>query len=420
MAEHDHQAPSRRGFLRSAGVLAAAGLAGCKSEQDAAPSAPATPPTETSKADVPPAPETQAGDVQRRKLGKTGLEVCVVGMGATGAVANVIRAGVTKGINYIDTSECYMGGRSEEVVGQGIEGIRDQAVIATKWDAKAHENKQQILDRLDGSLKRLGTDHVDIILIHQLGDHGDTDDGTARIKNPALYEAIAEAKQSGKARFAGASSHVGQRKKILGYALDSDQIDMILVAYNYGNFDRDGMAELLAKAKAKNVGVVGMKATQGNRQPPQLAGRQEDLFQAQLRWVLAKGCHTVVNSKLGNSIQHQDTALKMAGQEIVISQADQTLLNEYQVATAGLHCNGCDHICQGACPAGVRIADVLRYRMYHDHYGEREQAVAYYNELSEPQQIASLCGECNLCTQVCPHGVQVVEQLFDARQRLLA
>lgn len=417
MAHHDPRASSRRGFLREAGLLAAAGLAGCQpSEPEAAPPAP----PESSAAPLPPAPETQPGEPQRRVLGKTGIEVCVVGMGCTGVVANVVRAGLSKGINYLDTSECYMGGRSEEIVGQGVQGIRDQAVIATKWDAKAHETKDQILERLNGSLKRLGTDHVDIILIHQVGDHGDTDDGTARITNPALYEAIAAAKQAGKARFAGASSHVGQRRTLLETAIDSGQIDMILVSYSFGNFDGTGVPELLARCRDKNIGVVGMKALQGDRKPAQLAGRQENLFQAQLRWVLAQGCHTVVNSRLGKSIQDQDLALAMAGQEIVVSELDHDLLREYEVATTGLHCRGCDHLCQGACPAEVRIADVLRYRMYHQHYGEREQAVAYYNELPETQQIASLCGECNLCTQACPHGVQVVEQLFDARQLLLA
>jgi len=358
MAEYDPRASTRRGFLRDAGLLAAAGLAGCQESEPGPSSSPA--PAETTAAAIPPAPETQPGEVKRRVLGKTGLEVCMVGMGASGVVANVVRAGLSKGINYIDTSECYMGGRSEELVGQGVKGIRDQAIIATKWDAKEHETKDQILERLNGSLKRLGTDHVDIILIHQVGDHGDRDDGTARISNPALYEAIAAAKESGKARFAGASSHVGQRRKLLEIAIDSGQIDMILVAYSYGNWDGTGVPELLATCQSKNIGVVGMKATQGNQQPPQLAGRSEDVFQAQLRWVLAQGCHTVVNSRLGKSIQEQDLALRMASQEIVVSAADEDLLREYEVATTGLHCRGCDHLCQGACPAGVRIAEIGR------------------------------------------------------------
>ena len=421
MPSHDHREPSRRGFLRNAGLLAAAGLTGCKEETTQTSQAPPPAPPAQQPAATPPAPETQSGELQRRVLGRTKLEVCVVGMGTTSVGGpQVVRRAVTEGINYIDTSMCYMGGRSEEMVGQGLKGIRDQAVIATKWDAGPDHTKDQIVGMLDASLKRLGTDYVDIILIHQLGDHGPFNNGEARLDNPHLYEAIAEVKKAGKARFAGASSHVGHRRKLLEKAIDTDAFDMILVSYNYSNFKGTGVPELLAKCQQKNIGVVGMKALQGDQAVVGLSGQQEQLYQANLRWTLAQGCHTVVNSKIGSSVQHQDLAMAMARSEIKVSRADQALLQEYAVAVAGEYCRGCGDICQGACPSEVRIADILRYRMYHRNYGDREQAVARYNALSEEQQIATLCGECNLCTQACPHDLQVVEQLFDARQLMLA
>ncbi len=404
---------SRRGFLRQAGALAAtAGLGACA--RSGSPEPPA-PPAETRTA--------AAGQVARRTLGRTGLDVGVVAVGAGNLSGgpSLVRRAVTNGINYIDTSMCYMGGRSEEIVGQGVKGIRDQAVIATKWDANASHSKQQILAMLDASLKRLGTDHVDIILIHQLGDHfGASDTGFNRLENSSLYEAIAAAKKSGKARFAGASSHVGNRRQILTRAIETGSFDMILVSYNYSNFSGAGIPDLLKLCRQKNIGVVGMKTQQGNQKVRELAGRDLDLFQANLKWCLAQGCQTVINSQIGNSVRHQDLAIDVAKSDLKVAEAEHELLHQYAAAISADYCRGCGDICQSACPAGVRIADVLRYRMYHKHYGDTAQSVARYAALAPAERLTDGCGSCNLCTQACPHGLPVVEQLYESRALMWA
>ena len=100
---------------------------------------------------------------ERRRLGRTGLEISVVGIGA-GALAGpepIVRA-VDKGMNYIDTAICY--GDSEKVIRRALKsspGLRDKLVIATKWDPGVSSTKDEILASLDKSLGRLGVDHVD-------------------------------------------------------------------------------------------------------------------------------------------------------------------------------------------------------------------------------------------------------------------
>lgn len=407
MSDHDETRSSRRHFVRTTGALAVAGLAGC-----ARPGEPGAQPSAAAAA---------TGEVQQRQLGKTGLKVSVVGAGAGNLSGgpSVLRRALTNGVSYIDTSMCYMGGRSEEIVGKAVKGLRDQVIITTKWDAGPDHSKAQLLKMLDDSLRRLDTDHIDLMLIHQLGDHlGRDDNGFNRLANPHLYEAIEAAKSSGKIRFAGASSHVGKRAEILRKAIDSGAMDVVLVSYNFSNYHGTGVPELLAYAKQKKIGVVAMKAGQGNREVAELAGSQLDLYQANLKWCLQQGAATVICSRIGNSIEHQDKALEMARGDLQVGSTERELLDRYAAAVSTDYCRGCNHVCEPACPAGVRIADVLRYRMYAEHYGDREQATSRYAALQPSERLGVLCGECTLCEQSCPHGLLVVQQLYESRHLL--
>ncbi|MBI2301003.1 MAG: aldo/keto reductase [Armatimonadetes bacterium] len=406
---------SRRRFLQQAGGLAAAvGLGACAQHTQHASEAPAAPVPAT-----PPVLKAQAGaELQRRTIGKTGLEVTVIGFGCGSLNPQVVRRGIDQGINYVDTSHCY---GTEEQVGQAIKGVRDKVVLCTKWCPGPDATKDQILAMLDTSLQRMGTDHIDLLLLHMVGDHGGMQDtGYNRIDNPALYEAIETARKSGKARFFGISSHVGQRKDLLTHAIGQGVFDAILVAYSYDNFTRAEIPALLKLCQEKKIGVIGMKATGGNHQPPELAGEELDLYQAQLKWAILQGCATVINTRISKSLQDQDRAIAMAQQKIALTSRDTDLLQRYSMAIAAELCRGCSEHCQSACPESIRIADILRYRMYYRGYGDTQQALQRYNALRPEERLASRCGECNLCSQSCPFGLRVVEQLFDAKALLTA
>jgi aryl-alcohol dehydrogenase-like predicted oxidoreductase len=107
-------------------------------------------------------------------------------------------------MNYLDTSWCYGNGSSENIIGRALKEnpqLRDQLVIATKWDAGARMPKERMLASLDESLKRMGVDHVEILQIHNLGDHQQGDDGFSRLDNPELYAAMDAAKQPARCAF---------------------------------------------------------------------------------------------------------------------------------------------------------------------------------------------------------------------------
>jgi aryl-alcohol dehydrogenase-like predicted oxidoreductase len=117
-----------------------------------------------------------------RRLGRAGLFISEIGLGGNtfgkfcdaAQTASIIHQALDIGINFLDTADSYNGGLSEEYIGQALQGRREDAVICTKtgWDVGDRPNDQglsyhRIVQRLDGSLKRLGTDHVDVYYMHR-------------------------------------------------------------------------------------------------------------------------------------------------------------------------------------------------------------------------------------------------------------
>lgn len=357
----------------------------------------------------------------RRRLGRTGLEISVVGIGAGGLKGPepIVRA-VDKGMNYIDTSICY--GDSEKVIRRALKsspGLRDKLVIGTKWDAGAGDSKAEILASLDKSLDRLGVDHVDIMQLHWLGGgHKIPDNGLNRLDNPELYLAMEEAKKAGKVRFFGATSHHADRAKILAHAIDKGAFDMLLVKMNVLDFADAGLPGLLSKAKQQDVGVVVMKSQPGgDRIPEGYAKSRYSIFQANLRWVLEQdGVTSVVHSKIGTDETAQDLAAGAVKEKL--GAADRALLEEYAVALSPEYCRGCGDACTAACPTGVAIPHVLQFSMYDREYGWHERARTHYAELPPGERWSDTCLSCNTCSSACPHGVDAAAGVREARRRL--
>ena len=117
-----------------------------------------------------------------RTLGRTGVEVSPLCLGAMAFDRDneaegirVVHHALDAGINFIDTADRYSGGQSEEMLGKALKGRRDDVVLATKFhlpmgdDVNARGNSRRwILRAVEGSLKRLQTDYIDLYQIHRL------------------------------------------------------------------------------------------------------------------------------------------------------------------------------------------------------------------------------------------------------------
>ncbi|MCU0793058.1 MAG: aldo/keto reductase [Opitutaceae bacterium] len=200
-----------------------------------------------------------------RILGRTGLRVSVVGVGtwqfggewgrtyAAADVAPILVAARDTGINLIDTAECYGDHLAEELIGATLPGKRADWIIATKWGHKFHRCFQRdhlfkpadLLTQLEGSLRALRTDHVDLLQFHSGDD--------AAFATEGMWEAAATAKAQGKVRFLGNS--IGANDNIRQTdASTSVGADVIQVIYN--RLQREPEAAVFPSCQRQNLGVL--------------------------------------------------------------------------------------------------------------------------------------------------------------------
>jgi len=368
---------------------------------------------------VGPAVAATAPSIQRKvKLGATDLEISDIGMGtSTLKDADLVRHALARGITYFDTAEDYpftSKGASERAVGEGLKGARDRVIIASKTAAGASDKRDHFMRALEASLGRLQTDRIDIYFNHAVNKRD-------RVQNDEWWEFIALAKKQGKIRYTGISGHGGRLAECLGHVLDNKLVDVVLVAYNFGQdpafhqrFTRfldyvaiqPELPRLLEQAHAAGVGTIAMKTLRGAKlndmRPYEWGGAT--YAQAAFRWAFANKDvdALIVTMKSREAI---DEYVAASGQTKV-RKADLRLLDHYAAQNDPTYCRpGCD-LCHGACPEGVEISEVLRSRMYAADYGDVEMARGAYAQLGSD---ASPCQRCAnpTCASACPYGLDV-------------
>jgi hypothetical protein len=372
------------------------------------------------------APATEPARVRRYKtLGRTGLSIADIGFGSSRSHdPDLVLHALDRGINYFDTAEGYRGGRSEEAIGTALAGRRADVVIASKVETTPETTRAEAMRALEGSLRRLRTDWIDVYFNHAVND-------TARLQNPEWHEFTAQAKKQGKIRWVGMSGHGGRLVQCLDYALDHDLVDVMLVAHNFGQdpafyekltrsmdfvATQPDLPRVLARAHEKKVGVVAMKTLMGARLNDMRPYERGGTFaQAAFRWVLS-GAHVDALVVSMTSRAQIDEYLGASG-AAPPGRAELRLLERYLALNGGRYCrHGCGD-CAGACPHGVPISDVLRARMYAADYGDRSLARETYRGLGAA---ASACLGCSgaPCLGACPHGVAIAPLTRDAHSRL--
>ena len=199
--------------------------------------------------------------MQKRTLGKTGLELSLLGFGgfhlvevSRGEAAWLLNTYLDRGGNYIETAAQYGDGISERKIGEAVSRRRSEFVLATKTGKRT---RAEALASLERSLRNLRTDHVDVFFMHEPQTVAEAEGVLAP---GGAMEAFAEAKRAGKARFVAVSGH-GRPAGIL-HSLKHHPYDVLMTGFNY--FDRFNFpqleAELLPLCQANGVGVLGMKA----------------------------------------------------------------------------------------------------------------------------------------------------------------
>src|SRR4051812_12185873 len=205
--------------------------------------------------------------VPRRTLGRTGEKVSIVGIGGyhIGAPSveekegiAIIRTALDNGVNFLDNCWDYNDGVSEERMGKALrDGYRQKAFVMTKIDGRT---KSAAAQQIDQSLKRLQTDHIDLLQFHEVIRDNDPE----RIFGAGGgMEAVVAAKKAGKVRYIGFTGHKSPdiHNKMLEtafahkFTLDSVQMPLNVMDAHYNSFEKKTLPILVKHG----IGVLGMK-----------------------------------------------------------------------------------------------------------------------------------------------------------------
>ena len=212
-------------------------------------------------------PGTRQGDMLYRTLGRTGERVSAIGMGGfhIGHVKDeqssvkLVRAAIDRGITFMDNSWDYNDGRSEEWMGKALrDGYRQKVFLMTKFDGRT---KQSAAQQIEESLKRLQTDHLDLIQVHEVIRMEDPD----RVFAPGgAIEAVLEMKKAGKVRFIGFTGHKDPRIHLHmlevaqkhNFHYDTVQMPLNVMDAHFRSFAH----QVVPVALKQGIGVLGMKS----------------------------------------------------------------------------------------------------------------------------------------------------------------
>lgn len=202
--------------------------------------------------------------MEYRQLGNTGVRISVIGVGtnrfgssevAQAEVTRIIDKAIDLGINFIDTANTYQDGRSEETLGQALKGRGEKVVLATKFSFPRKDgpntwgaSRYHLMQAINGSLRRLQTDHIDLYYAHRWDD-------TTPIQE--TLRALDDLIRMGKVRYIGASAYASwQLAHANALAELSGWSAFVAIQSEYHLLNREVEREVLPYCRAHRVGFV--------------------------------------------------------------------------------------------------------------------------------------------------------------------
>lgn len=206
--------------------------------------------------------------VPRRKFGRhdfTVSSLCLGGHALRNAsdeeAQQMVDTSLALGLDFFDNSWDYHGGRSEELMGRCIKGKRDKIFLMTKVCTHDTGGRKEAMDILEQSLKRLGTDHLDLWQVHAVATMSQVERAFAP---GGVIEALDEARKQGKVRFVGFTGHTEPAVHLAmlshDYPFDACQLPLSAIEANSNAFVRRVLPELLKQ----KIAPLGMKSLGGN------------------------------------------------------------------------------------------------------------------------------------------------------------
>jgi len=368
--------------------------------------------------------------VPRRILGKTGIEVPVLGLGANRLDNQIVlRSAYKWGVRYWDTAHNYVGGNSESNIGKFIGATQDcrkNIFLVTK--ASQARSTEELENRLQTSLKRMNTDYIDLYY----GVHG--------LANPTqltneLKQWVEGAKKRGLIRFFGFSTHKNMAKNLTA-AAKAGWVDAVMTSYNFRLMQDKKMLTAVDTCDKAGIGLIAMKVVGlsfTERKKMQtgekittaddkklIASLLEKGFteeQARIKYVLederiSSACVGVNN--IGLLLSNTAAALD----KTKLTDSDKKQLARYAKTTCNRYCAGCAAICDSALPDMPYTSDIIRFLMYHNSYGDRKGARQLFAEIPAKSRQSLLNINYKPAEALCPQKLAITKLIREAVLKL--
>lgn len=321
-------------------------------------------------------------------LGKTGLKVSKVGLGGipiqksnAGDVKKLMKELAERGVNYVDSARGYT--VSEAFIGEALEGMREQFVLATKSMARTKEAMEKDIEI---SLRNFRTDYIDLYQVHN-PDEKDLD----KVLAPGgALEALLDAKKAGKIGHLGLTAH---SLKVFERAMELDWVETIMFPYNI--VESQG-TEAMKKCNERGIGFIAMK--------PLAGGAIEDARLA-LRYICTNPDVTIVIPGM-YSLEEVNQNLEAAEDDSPLTEEETSACEAVREQLGTNFCRRCNY-CQ-PCTVGINISSVFLLAGYLQRYDLGQWGYDRYRGLAVP---ADKCVECGECETRCPYHLPIREML---------
>ena len=343
--------------------------------------------------------------MERRRLGRTGLSVGIVGFGGLVAagrpqqeVDELVGRALDAGVTYFDTAHSY--GDSQEKLGVALQRVpaspmraHGQVALGAKL---IYRGAEEAAREVDASLRRLRTDYIDVYHLHAV----DTPEEWKQVSaEDGALAALEHARRAGKVGFLGITGHM---PTVLVLALKSGRLDTVMTMTNYiDRFVYGTEVALHPLARERDAGVLVLKPTAHNS----IADRE-----SAYRYVFSQDVDCVLPPR------HKEEfllALRAAERFQPLSPEEERdlLLRAPELTGRCRQCGFCL-----PCPEGLDVPFLLRLAGWFTRFGQtREIARRTYREL--PVQ-ADRCTDCRVCEERCPYDVPIIEDLKQAHLAL--
>lgn len=329
--------------------------------------------------------------MQHRVLGRTGLEVSVIGFGGIPiqrvtepeAVTLVNRA-LDRGINFFDTARGYSD--SEAKLGLVLKQRRKEAIIATKSMARSKEGMAADIQK---SLTTLGVDYIDLYQCHNVKDR----ESLAQIVSPnGALVALKEAQSKGIIGHIGITGHI---QELLVEALKTGEFATVQFAFNAVETEAK---ELLALAHQTNTAIIVMKP---------LAGGALRNARLALGYLLEQPVTTIIPGM--DSLQQIEENALLGNEWTSLKEEERVILKEETEKLGQAFCRRCEY-CK-PCPQGIDIPTVFLLEGYYSRYDLKDWAKERYKDLEAK---ADACIACGQCEEKCPYSLPIRQMLSDS------